>query len=605
MLRFVADFETCSRDDEGTARVWLWCITNVNMESAVGYNIESFIEFIGHFEEEVEIYFHNLDFDGNFILCYINEIGYNKVQKLKKGDSRVYDTLASDGRGMLRLSVKNDKGYTINFLDSVAKIGLSVAELESAYGLDISKGMIDYNRWRSDEYIATDEEIEYIENDCKLVMQVLKFYWAQGLCKMTIGSDAMYDFRRINKLETRDKFRSIFPDLTKLEIKDEEIYYRHVEINTYEDYLRQCYLGGFIYLQDKYANTDVGEGCSFDVNSMYPSIMRDEEMPYGLPRYGKGEFQPTPEYPVAVQHVLIVLPVLKDNKVPAIYFKDTLFNRVEWLRDVSQIGYEEGNDEDYYVELWLTNIELDLIKETYTYDGIVYLSYIKFRTLGGNKSHSFFKTYVDKWHLSKQEAKSRGDLAMTQISKRMLNNLNGKFMAKPVTRNIEPVYEDGKVKMTRGEDVEVKAMTYVPVAIFVTAIARVKLIRQINKDYSRFIRSDTDSIYYTGTEDPTDMDIGNELGQFKREDIFINARFVNLKTYIKQTLDNKLHITAAGLPKYITHNGTRYTRDTYYTDTLKYSLSDFHTGKVIPDSKILAVKYTGGISLHQVDYTIQ
>ena len=67
MAIYAADFETTTNPDD--CRVWAWCICDIyDIESTISYGetIETFIEYIGKLHGK--IYFHNLKFDGAFIV---------------------------------------------------------------------------------------------------------------------------------------------------------------------------------------------------------------------------------------------------------------------------------------------------------------------------------------------------------------------------------------------------------------------------------------------------------------------------------------------------------------------------------------------------------
>ena len=69
-MLFSADFETIT--DENDCRVWAWGICDIPYTFAnFGNSIESFFEHLKTLKENSKIYFHNLKFDGSFILNYL------------------------------------------------------------------------------------------------------------------------------------------------------------------------------------------------------------------------------------------------------------------------------------------------------------------------------------------------------------------------------------------------------------------------------------------------------------------------------------------------------------------------------------------------------
>ena len=73
---FVADFETTSYKyylQNGYTKVWLYAICDSNAEMKdIGYDIDSFMSTIKKMYGKT-IYFHNLKFDGEFIVSWLIE----------------------------------------------------------------------------------------------------------------------------------------------------------------------------------------------------------------------------------------------------------------------------------------------------------------------------------------------------------------------------------------------------------------------------------------------------------------------------------------------------------------------------------------------------
>src|SRR5574344_93806 len=95
---YVADFETITRD--GQEVVWLYDVCNiVNNTHHTGYSMQEFIEFINSLNHGSAIYFHNLKFDGSFIVDYLIKNGYEynnvEIKKLKKFQ---FNTLVTEFR---------------------------------------------------------------------------------------------------------------------------------------------------------------------------------------------------------------------------------------------------------------------------------------------------------------------------------------------------------------------------------------------------------------------------------------------------------------------------------------------------------------------------
>ena len=73
---FTADFETSTEKWKvDKARVWLWDICTKELTHYNGTNIQSFIDFISKYNKCL-FSFHNLAYDGTYILYYLLSIGY-------------------------------------------------------------------------------------------------------------------------------------------------------------------------------------------------------------------------------------------------------------------------------------------------------------------------------------------------------------------------------------------------------------------------------------------------------------------------------------------------------------------------------------------------
>lgn len=110
---------------------------------------------------------------------------------------------------------KKDKSRNVKkvtFYDSLKIIPFSVSEIAKSFGLPISKLKIDYKEKREKGHILTPEEQEYIKNDVLIVAKALEQIFSEGLTKMTEGSNALSDFK---KIITENKFEHYFINLDK------------------------------------------------------------------------------------------------------------------------------------------------------------------------------------------------------------------------------------------------------------------------------------------------------------------------------------------------------------------------------------------------------
>ena len=566
MKRFTADFETATWIPNKTW-VWAWSLCDIeNPENVdVGNNIETFFERI---KKEVNpyIYFHNLKFDGEFILYYLMTHDFEYVESSEKRNN-TFSTLISDMGLFYSIEVYFEVGKKtrkVTFIDSLKIINQTVESMPKTFKIPENKLEIDYNLPREVGHILTMEEEAYVKNDVVIVAKALKYLFDMGLTKMTAGSNALSEYKEIMRL---NRFRSLYKPLNYEIDKD----------------IRRAYRGGFTYLNPIYKNKSVGCGEVLDVNSLYPSVMYKEILPFGEPFFYEGEYVEDKVYPLYIQRLTCSFKI-KKGKIPTIQIKHSRFVDNEYLLD-------SGEEP---VALTLTSIDLKLFLEQYDVWDLHYESGWKFKGMRG-----LFTDYIDKWIKVKNESTISGNKGMRQVAKIMLNSLYGKFATSLDVQSKIPYLENEIVKYKLGEK-GTKDGVYLPMGAFITAYARDKTIRtsQAIKDYSiakygvdMYCYSDTDSIHTILPIEELKQfcDIDDvELGFWKHESHFERAKFIRQKTYLEE-INGEIEITCAGLPKRC------YDQVTW--DNFKEGL------KV--DEKLAFKHVQGGVILVETEFTIK
>jgi DNA polymerase elongation subunit (family B) len=554
---FTADFETTTQKDD--CRVWAYALCEVgNTDNFLwGNSIDDLIEWCENYDQPLTLYFHNLKFDGEFILNWLFRNGYKLIKDSEDKQPRTFSTLISDHGEFYSIEIyfyqKGKRWKKVKILDSLKVLPLSVAAIAKAFKLPIIKLEIDYTEYREIGHELTEQEIAYIKNDVTIVALALEILFKQNLKKMTTGANALNEYKEIVGKKT---FERLYPK------------------PFYDSDIRQSYRGGFTYLNPKYKEKDIGEGIVLDVNSLYPSVMYYNELPYGEGIFFEGKYEEDNNYNLYVQ-MLSCQFRLKENHIPTIQLKNNLsFNPVEYLTS-------SGGD---IITMCMTSVDLKLFFDQYDVWDIEYYSGWKFRSKKG-----MFKDYIDKWNSVKVEATKEGNGALRTIAKLMLNSLYGKFATNPVGRSKYPYLgDDGIVHYAVGLE-EDREPVYIPMGAFITAWARNKTIRSAQAVYDRFVYADTDSLHLIGTEEPKGLDISPiDLGAWKHESTFTRARFLRQKSYIEE-IDGVLKITCAGMPsschKYVTWD-------------------NFHTGNEFP-GKLKITHTPGGIVLQESPHTLR
>ena len=577
MRRFTADFETTT--DEKDCRVWAYALCEIGKPDNFFYgnNIDDFFKILQYKRENYILYFHNLKFDGEYIFNYLLNNGYECIKDKKDRKTKTFTTLISDTGQFYSIEiffeVDNKKHINkVTIYDSLKILNFSVDKIAKAFDLPIRKLELDYTKYREVGHILTDEEIDYIRNDVEIMARALDFMFKERLTKMTIGSDALSYYKEMNK-----NFNKYFPILPY-----------EIDMD-----IRKSYKGGFTYLNDCYKEKETGRGLVLDVNSLYPSVMTGEYLPFGEPMYFVGRYEEDPLYKLYIQTFTCSFE-LKEGKIPCIQIK----NNLAFVPN----EYVKSSDGDL-VTLTLTNVDLKLFFENYNVKDITYHSGWKFKALKG-----LFTNYINYWTEKKINAKKEGNNVLYLISKLMLNSLYGKFGLNPNVGSKYPYLNEEGVVKYGNYPMEIRDSIYIPVASFITSYARNKTIRtsQAIKDYTirnygidYYIYSDTDSIHLlemSKEELASFVEIDDyKLGAWKMESTFIRGKYIRQKCYIELGEDDKLNVVVAGLPKNL---GKYITFDNFKIG--------FTTENLDIEKKKLTFKHVkGGVLLVNTDFTIK
>lgn len=575
---------TATRNDDGTliattrtgrVRVWSWAIAPLDSEVVyTGTSIETY------FEKAAELggihWFHNLRFDGAFIDAYLCDqppLGLGMVagewmpRHVPPGS---FGALISDQGAHYSRYVHLADGRRFEVRDSLKKFpNTTIAALATMYGHEVGKGEIDYTAERPVGYEPTSDEWDYIRRDVGILRTALRFAEAIGNTALTIGGDAMTEYRATMY---HGRFRTIFPEL------DRDL----------DDWIRRAYRGGWTYVNPEYQGLmlnrefilrtlaelgieDDAEGSVWDVNSMYPAVMRQSSYPVGSPvRLAPGQTE-LQGYPHTIVGALIDATI-KPGRLPMIQVKrDARYNPVDYQTHV------EG------IEWFGTEVDWRLLLEQYDVEIIEWIAGFAFRGISG-----LFDRYIDKW----MEVKEKSTGGMRTQAKFQLNNLWGRFAINPLRAGRLPVIgSNGAIRYELTPQVYDKPC-YTPVGVWTTSYGRDRVIRAAQSFGRRFLAADTDSCHVLGT-DPGILEVHDtRLGAWKREAVFERATYLRAKAYAEQIVrdDGSREVEAhvAGLPRKLLQGariedivvGTRY------------------TGKLVPR------RVPGGVILVSTDFEI-
>lgn len=521
---WVADFETWTEADYrlyGEVRVYLWHARELYTGyEAQGYSVETFLMWASH--KPTEIWFHNIKYDGNYILSAILRMGWTYSEKQEKNRQH-YRHIVTDTGQWMELVLMYGK-HVVRIRDSAKKFpGFSLEEIAKVYRIK-GKSHLDVDKVRGPEYRATDEDVARVQGDTRILCTAMEDLLSHGMTKLTMASDAKAFYLQMYEKSHGAKWKREYQhDFPKLSPEDDE-------------FIRSAYKGGYVYVNPTHKGQRVFDVTVLDVNSMFPWAMRYMDLPFGRPMYRKKPLSGD-MYIVRFEAVFH----LKPGKVPTVQLKGSYrYVQAEYL-----------TDSDEFVELSMTNLDYEVFRDHYETIEQNH-RYVCFHHRKGD-----YTKYIDHWMAKKEEAVKAHDSAGKATAKRFLNSLYGK--------RGENIYRKGKMsyidedEVVRWETIETESEgDYLPHAVFITAWARWNIWRTIDKvGLDDFVYCDTDSVHMIhGEKHLDDIDIHpSRLGAWKVESTSRMGVYLCPKKYLhlfetndkgeKQTMT----VTCAGMPR--------------------------------------------------------
>lgn len=636
---WASDFETVVTGDpnQDATAVWAAAIAQVGTSSeavTIYGNIEDLFSFFESRPESMDVYFHNLKFDGSFILDYFlrsskykqgirqtgGKISFKKPDELNQFEY-IYSISDKGQWYTITYRKKNDKYVTIK--DSVKLFPFTLEAVGEAFQTKHRKLDMEYLGDRYPNCPITPEERDYIKNDVLVLKEALEFMFSQGHNKLTIGSCALSEFRGCYD---KEDYKWMFPNLYKIPISPDLYDYDNAG-----DYIRRAYRGAWTYLKKGEENKHQGKGFTYDVNSLYPYVMSGDSnnlYPVGKPCFWSGNYIPDKATaPNRTYYIRIRTSFrLKKGMLPTIQIKGNwmyppreFLYTSDYLIDGKYCSHEvdeNGKLQPVRVTLTLTKADFELIQKHYKLYNFEILDGCWFFGMKG-----IFDEYIGKYKRIKEESSG----AMRTLAKLFLNNLYGKF-ASSEDSSFKYAYMDGEdVKLTVQQEKE-KEPGYIAIGAFITSYARVYTITHAQNNYDRFIYADTDSLHMKG--DISDV-VGireheTEFGAWKNETKWSEGIFVRAKTYIEKVYEKDgkpkepyYSITCAGMPDrskrlfelsinqdYTDEDLKKYRDDAREFVSVKRSITDFKAGLCVP-GKLMPKRIKGGLILADTTFEIR
>lgn len=656
MKTFACDFETTVFDGQTSTEVWSSALVELHTEDViVHHSINETFKFLNELKSDCTLYYHNLKFDGSFWLDFLikhkdyspaisyfnDEQSQGEWVKDKDMPKGSYKYMISNMGQWYTMTIKLLNGKIITLKDSYKLMPFTLKKIGEAFHTEHQKLDMEYTGYRYAGCTITDEEMEYIKNDVLVLKEALEFMFKQGHDKLTIGSCCLHEFKNNRNSMWMDKteYNNFFPNLEEIGLDEEKFGAPNVD-----RYIRNSYGGGWCYVVKGKENLIKVDGCTADVNSLYPSMMHSESgnyYPIGLPTFWSGNYIPKilvegdikDEFPLADWKYYYFVRIkcrfyIKDNMLPFIHIRNKyIYNSNENLITSDYYDRKKGEYFTHYVDnngvrhstdviLTLTMTDFELLKEHYNLpeEHFVILDGCYFRALKG-----IFDPYINKWAEIKKNSKG----AMRTLAKLFLNNLYGK-MASSSDSSFKVAFMDEKGIHFRTLEAHDKPIGYIPIGSAITSYARNFTIRTAQANYygvneRGFIYADTDSIHCDlSVEELKNVPIHPvNFCCWKIENEWDKALFVRQKTYIEHTIaedqqpiDNPYYmVKCAGMPKKckdlfvwsmeqnieqkdydkLTEDGKEFVK-------VKRELSDFRLGLRVPE-KLMPKRIDGGVLL--------
>lgn len=553
---YVADFETCDSDIEWkedpmtgemiyNQKVWLAGHKNLEtMKSKYFYNLDDFMSDIFARGDNVnkEYAFHNLKFDGSFIVSWLLHNGYEVTHT--KPAAGQFGLLVDKTNNWYSITVQVTKRRRVILWDLLKLFPMALEYLPNVYSTPTHKIKEDaafYNADRSGEYIPSERDLQYFENDLQVPAETLNSHIGiYGLrFKKTQASQAFFEFT-----ESFPAWKWRFPPLSIEE----------------DASIRKAYWGGISHVRPEKSGRDHDNISVYDINSSYPDKAANYKLPYDEIMYSFGEGQHPYMSMFWVAEALVEF-TLKKDKLPCIP-KKALIEGVEAGEEMDKWV----DDSEGIVRMRFCCIDYVTINECYDFNVIRWVWSIHWKWKIQKEVAAFvyhnndIKIKFGKLAKKEEDPEKKAEYNTNRNRAKTNNNgFYGKFGEEPVKEGKTPYLEDGEIVwLVDKVDIQgERARKFLPVAVAITAWGRMQLVRAANILGDDFLYCDTDSVHYRETGqykidaaiERGDFTVdGDQLGAWDYEGHYKKGRYLRSKCYMEEKEDGTREVTLAGLP---------------------------------------------------------
>ena len=567
----------------------------------IGCTLDEFMNFILQDGKNKIIYFHNLSFDGDFIIKWLfrnypknfkqdyqftteNYEVVNQVPKFNwfsffKNGNKIYNidwcVRKKIRDRIMKVKIQFRCSYNLmpSSIDSLGKsFKINKMDEEEINNL-ILKGYIKEKNEFYDlggNYVHQDEYLKnvfvsYIKRDVMIAKTAFLNY------KETVESSKDAFNNKYNKKDVHLQKILTTASLVQKLVKNNIWNNKHLnnyikkglKIHSFEQYelMRKFYSGGFTQFNPLYHNKVFDKkGFSIDINSSYPWAMT-QPLPYG---------ELLEEVPKNTKNYLTYCVVKMSYKIKSKYINFIcLKNKTE-----KKVRYSMHGSGEFYFLLE----ELEFYKKIYDIE-ITEIKYLYARCF------TFLKPFIDEYYHLKSEADANGQAALKTTYKLLLNSLYGSFAKKAIypmgiwmekrfydalkNNELDGLYDEKNKKwnaktfkqlnipnmdlfcVEMEKEEKPKSFPNMLIGATITAYSRLKLLNAIFEiGIEKFVYCDTDSIFCLGKKEnlPSSIKLDDyELGAWKVEFEFNKGKILGAKRYVFENENHKTKSATSGI----------------------------------------------------------
>lgn len=504
-------------------------------------NLDDFMEFLVKAKKSATVFFHNLTFDGNFLIKFLMN-KFNVAIDFENNKHTRLEVFKNDGTlYSIKLYIKSkDWNFIINFRCSYKLLSSSVASLGKDLGINKHTEKTSEKDFYDLEPVSTLDELpqeykDYCKRDCLIVLKALKTLNNQIFETKTIKEQveqgvkfSFYDCLTAGALSRKLMTQIYLPAFNK---KHESKIKLDISARDYQR-VEKFMSGGFTQFHPDFLGNKIKEikGKVIDINSSYPTQMC-KDLPYGKIL----NIKPLNHY-IEFLEIKVKSAKIKENCKNVVCLKNWKHTTQErYVRNLEKFNC-------YYIKE-----EWDLLNKYYDFEVEKITSFYMAST-------PYLKDMMEEIYFYKSDFKSQGKPAQALIYKIILNSGYGKLATREKYNSLiwskkelfpdEVITINGKEYEVKGESkqnnitdnygytvsplLSKEQLTNKAAASVITARARIQLLETILKlGPENFIYCDTDSVFYRVTDKNKNVvDLGKNLGQWDEE-----AEFDTFSTY--------------------------------------------------------------------------